>query len=281
MKKLAFLLTVLFTVITIGILSSCENQEQEEIQIASETSESNLAKYGNIHNQGLDYLKVNLKQSAVSFTAEHLDSVFQEYVRFQSGEKEGEKILTEIHSMKQQVLNGIFPSIEQVRSDKVSTFADNSNPYAGAALNEALIKIKDYLQSVPEDQIIDNQQVIADMQELIYTVNNSYDNQGLTSEDKDAIEQTLGVLYGSVAYWSTSENIQFWSACENNNNETHTRAETGKTKKLDTTSKNTKQKLSVVEFLSVMAAADAIGTMLGPEAGVIASTAAALAYDVE
>lgn len=102
------------------------------------------------------------------------------------------------------------------------------------------------------------------------------------------LAKSLGVLYGSIEYWTNSDNVNSWSKIYIEDQEnTHSKIATTKSKRMKKAKENKdSKKLSKADYITVVAAADTAGSFLGAAvasgpAAVAASAAAALYFDVE
>lgn len=271
MKKQVFLSMVISAVIGLFLFGSCMGQTDEQNEPKNEFANAIaiLKKYGNIHNDGLDYIKADKVSVSGFYTEARLDSVFEEYVFMQIGNENFNEVMNEIAPFKNQLREGRIPSLVMVRSGEYEGISEDTNPIAVEALNEASNKITNYLHSHNEDEILDNATVLSELQNIISKEYIKYLPLCKNTSEVTILEQSLGTFYGSVEYWTKSSNVKQWSNLNSDNDILATRA------------KNEKRKLTVPEYLSVVGAADAIGALVHPVAAVIASGAAALYYDVE
>ena len=109
-----------------------------------------------------------------------------------------------------------------------------------------------------------------------------YAKQCYSDINAKALSQTLGVLYGSLEYWTNSNNVEYWSKIyleeEEKTESCVTFSATKATENEDTDDRT----LSKSEWLQTVAAADAIGAATsGGALAAACSAAAALYFDVE
>lgn len=287
MKKTVFIVMAVFTALCMSLFSSCNNQELDGAKVDNSLSVTILEKFGKVHNEGLDFIKGSKEKTSGTYSQIHLDYVFREYVSLLHGSDNTERILENTKPFTEQLLTGNIPTLTQVRSGEFEYLLDQANPLALEALRECLIKITNHLSMADEDNILDNPVLLSDLHDIISKIYIDYANTINDPSDLASIELTLGVLYGSVEYWSNSKNIEYWSniiiSSEDDNN-AQTRGDSKPQPQQPSNpqpQQQQKQKLTTAEYISVVGGADAIGALLGPEMAVIASGAAALYYDVE
>ena len=279
-------------------LISCNSKERDEIELNNTNVENVLEKYANIHNQGLDYIKLDMEKTSDVYTKSRLDSVFVDYLINQYGKKESNHILCEINPLKEFVLNGHIPSLKATRSGESDVFLDNANANAKEALNVCMSKMSNYLDEYDADNIFDNTLLLNDLHALIIETFTSYKKKCDSDNDLKALSQTLGVLYGSIEYWTCSDNVESWGAVNiereensseviSNSNNASIRIRKKEPKKKE---KENDRMLSKNEWIQTVAAADALGAIAGGAAGgatgagagaLASSAAAALYFDVK
>lgn len=279
-KSVLLVISIIILELTL-VFSSCQNQELNEDIENKILSVNVLGKYGQNHNDALDFLLTDKLNFPGVYSEERLDSVFMEYFKLQNQNDFDNISFSEISNFKVQVLNGNIPSLLKVRSGEFQGFLDLANTIALEALNECLNEISNYLNTVPEDEIFDNNSLLSDLHYIIYENYNKYSSLSKENIDLDAIELTLGVLYGSIEYWTNSNNVKLWAYGLNEENKAQINFDDLNSTRADSNKKEEKRKLSKAEYISVVGGADSIGALLGPEMAVIASAAAALYYDVE
>lgn len=279
---------------------SCTSREQDENVSRLSNSESVLQKYASEHNDGLDYIKSDMEKAAGLYTMNRMDSVFKEYIASQYGKGQASEILKNILPVKERVINGDIPSLKQTRSTNDSY--GNANTVALQALNDCMKKIDYYLNGIPEDKLFDNSSVLSKLHSIIKESYVQYSGQCKSDDDFEVLAQTLGVLYGSIEYWTNSYNVDFWSKIITVGDEDispePTLAPSKSDKKDDKKGdgkgndkdkgkdKKDDKELSTSEWIQTVAAADAIGAILGGgaasgPAAVAASAAAAAYFDVK
>lgn len=279
MRKTVFLMMAVFTTACMILLSSCQNQDLDETSMNNPASLTTLEWHGKVHNEGLDFIKTDKMKTSGVYSKARLDSVFGEYIAVQYDIENTNRILEEINPIKEQLLSGNIPSLAKVRSCDFEESLDNANPLALEALSECLSKITNHLSTIPEEQIFDNPSLLKSLHDIIYKTYLNYAAQSKEPTDLASVELTLGVLYGSVEYWSNSKNVEYWSNIADENEFSYPKAK--KTNNSNMTRAEEKKKLTKEEYISVVGGADAIGALAGPHAAVIASAATALYYDVE
>ncbi len=269
---IAFIFAVVFV--------SCSNEEQTIIRNNTSTSANILCEYANIHNSGLDYIKSEVQKNHNKCTKKHLNEVLDEYVIGVYGKDSAQKIMQEIAPIEKRLFNGNIPSLAQTRGSVITNIANT-------AANECMDKIKNHLSDFEDDEIFDNKHLLEELHLIICKTYGAYVSKCSSDTEKQNLVQALGVLYGSIEYWTNSENVDYWSKIKMENDEdisseyVYTRGTTENTKK-DESSK----KLSKADYITVIAAADTAGSFLGAAiasgpAAVAASAAAALYFDVE
>lgn len=273
---LGLILALLFTALFISCNNEVQGSSNSDVLKTSEILKEN----GNIHNSGLDYIKNNALKTNNKCTQQYIGEVLGEYVRSIYDKDEANKIIQEIVPVQKQVFKHI-PSLSQTRSS-------NSTNMAMFATNESMNKIKQHLASFSNDEVFDNKKILDDLHLLICQTYEIYVKKCNSNDEKQALAQSLGVLYGSIEYWTNSENVEFWSKYKmdkngklSSKNLLNTRGKGNKEKDKD---KN--KKLSRKEYIEVVAAADVAGSYLGggfasAPAAVAASAAAALYFDVK
>lgn len=267
-----------------------------------------MKRYADIHNSGLDYIKSDAQRTTNRFTQKYLHGVLEKYVISIYGKDDAHKIMQEIAPMENLVFNGHIPSLTNISSltntpslRQTSSNSSNSSSsqtnIAIAAANECMDKIKNHLNAFHDENIFDNKYLLEDLHTIISKTYEIYVQKCSSDIEKQSLAQSLGVLYGSIEYWTNSENVEYWSRIkmENENSSEYvsnsTRAPKKEDKKDDKKDdkkedKKEDKKLSKKEYLEVIAAADTVGAFLGiaiasGPAAIAASAAAALYYDVE
>lgn len=177
--------------------------------------------------------------------------------------------------MVKKVFNGDIPSLTRTRSS-ISTNT------AIEASNECLDKIRTHLNTFKDNEIFDNKLLLEDLHLIISQTYDKYVQKCNSDIEKQTLAQALGVLYGSIEYWTNSKNVESWSKFEMDENEVLSSEQKAIKKddnKKDKEKKDDK-KVSKVEYFTVVAAADTAGSFLG---AAIASAPAAVAlyFDVE
>lgn len=157
-------------------------------------------------------------------------------------------------------------------------------------------KIKNHLSCFKDDEIFDNSDLLEDLHIIIIETYNTYASKCSTEQEKQTLTQVLGVLYGSIEYWTNSKNVESWIKIENdvnkssenvyNSTKSPKREEKKRRKRSNSRKKEDDNKLSKAEYVTVVAAADTAGAFLGAAvasgpAAVAASAAAGLYFDVK
>lgn len=280
---------LIFVFIIAALFISCSNDEQ--INISSLDSKNILQEYANIHNSGLDYIKNDVQKTYKNIcTPKQLDEVLDKYVISICEKDSAQKIMQEIAPVKKLLFNGHIPSLTKTRSN-IST------DVAKTAANECMEKIKNHLSCFKDDEIFDNSDLLEDLHIIIIETYNTYASKCSTEQEKQTLTQVLGVLYGSIEYWTNSKNVESWIKIENdvnkssenvyNSTKSPKREEKKEEKKEATVEKKEDDnKLSKAEYVTVVAAADTAGAFLGAAvasgpAAVAASAAAGLYFDIK
>lgn len=278
LQRLFILTSFSFIVGLPFLVISCKDNENEIVYPECVESENILNEYADFHNFGLDYIKISTDNMSGVFSKSRLDSVFGEFVVSQYGKRDAVKVLYDVEPIKELILNGAMPTLHYAKSEDNEIFRNQANPCALAALNECLSKISTQLQSISDDEVFDNIYLLNKLQTIIKETYNLYEINCDSDEDVIALAQTLGVLYGSIEYWSNSENVEYWTNIRMDEDE----GITSFTKYRSRAKEEQDKTLSKKDYIEVVAAADAIGGILGtPAAAVLASGAAALYFEVE
>lgn len=272
---------ILSTILIIQFIS-CNNKTQDEISFYDSESEKTLQKHANIHNFGLEYIKIEAKEASDVFTKGSLDSVFRELVIWQYGKREADVILQQIAPFKELVFSGNIPLISRTKNNVANNITDQANAFALEALRECMGNISNHLKGFGEDEIFDNKSLLNDLHNIICHSYSIYAKQCSSDINAKALSQTLGVLYGSLEYWTNSNNVEYWSKIyleeEEKTESCVTFSATKATENEDTDDRT----LSKSEWLQTVAAADAIGAATsGGALAAACSAAAALYFDVE
>lgn len=274
---------------------SCSNNEQNSFSYSdSASNETELMMYANLHNFGLNYIKSDVEKTYGLYTKKRLDSVFCEFVNYQYGKNDAGRILKEIDSMKELLFSGNVSSLLQTRGSKIDGFTNQVNALALDALNECMTKISDCLSVVPENELLDNKYLLDELHAIINKTYIIYANKCNSDVDSKVLVQTLGVLYGSIEYWTNSYNVSSWVNIKmhDDRNTCAPKFANGKDDddKKEEEEDDEDKKLPMNEWIEVVAAADATGLVMGSPVGggigagalaVAASAAVAIYYDVE
>ena len=274
-----FMGVILMVVLTIQLVS-CSNNEQDEISFNGLQTENILQKYGEQHNLGLDYIKLDAEKVSGIYTKSRLDSVFEDLVVFQYGHDNAKGQLDKASAIKELAFNGTIPCLDRTRCDNIDGFTKQANAFALKVLKDCMVNIANYLDNVHEDEMFDNDNLLAELHTII--VNNYIVNVKKCNSDIDAnaLAQTLGVLYGSIEYWTNSDNVECWASINMQSDKIKPSAALYNAKSI-TRAQESNKKLSKSEWLQTVAAADAIGALAGGPAAVACSAGAALYFDVE
>ena len=303
MNKAINILFNLIIILSLTFLTeSCSNKEQEENICGLSKSETTLRKYASFHNTGLDYIKGEIYKYKGNCTQIDLISAVDNYVYSIYDRNKANEIIQQITPIEKDFFNGNVPTLYQTRCN-ITT--DKPDDIAMNAITECLDKITNHLKSFKDDEILDNISLLNELQKIIVDTYNIYVKENNSDEEIQKLSQTLGVLYGSIEYWIKSDNVEYWSninitdnkyedtkynitreSNKNNNNNKKDDNKNGNNKDKDKNKENNKEvkKVSLTEFLTGVAAADAIGACMGAAvasgpAAVAASAAAAIVYE--
>lgn len=259
---------------------SCHNKQQDETYFTMSDSEEQLQTFANIHNAGLDYIKKDVIQVAEEYTPERLDSVFSSWATTQYGREGADSLLKQIHSMKRLAFKGILPSPVKTRS-RQDVYVQHAIPLAQEALDICMKKISHHLNLFTESELFDNKPLLLDLQKIIKETHLSYTQKCASEVDKKALDETLGVLYGSIEYWTSSTNVNAWSKKDIESSQDSPQIGARKRAKKTKTDREDDRVLSKHEWVMTVAAADAGGAAVGtPALGLACSAAVGLYFDV-
>lgn len=289
MKQKLFFLQGIILALVVTVAFSCTNNEHDYTDLRISKPNESLIKYASLHNLGLEYIINDAKGVSGNFTKENFKVALEKYVIGVYGKEKSKDIIYEISSMEDFVLSGNIPSLNQTRSA-----VSDTNALAVEAANVCLDKISVHLNNFRNNEILDNNHLLDEMHVIIDKTYNEYSKKCSSDNEMLALNQALGVLYGSVEYWVNSKNVSEWAELklEDDSNSSpssslENKSKDGKdNKKDDKNKKEDKKKVSVKEFVTIMAAADTLGAFLGAgiassPAAIAASAAAALYYEVE
>lgn len=279
MQKLLFILQVSLTTIMATLFTSCGNDAHDMVNNDFSVSENLLIEYGNIHNDALNFIKSEGPNRSQSLTQNRVDSTFNVWVETRYENQEIYYIFSQIKPLKEILSCGDPSRILPTRGDEADFLSDHANDFALDALKECLFKISQYMNNIDDVDIFDNQNILDELHQIIIETNNDYLSKCYSDIDKDALVKSLGVLYGSIEYWTNYDNVLFWTNVESEL--PMTRADN----KNEPAQKND-QTLSKKDWIQTVSAADAAGAVLGSgvasvPAGAILSAMAALYFDVE
>lgn len=227
----------------------------------------------------MDYIKYDAQRTSENFTQEYLEKMLENYVISIYGKDNAYKIIQEIAPVEKLILNGNIPSLAQTRSSA-------STNIAIAAANECMDKIKSHLNKFKDDEIFDNNSLLEELHLIITQTYDTFLKKCGSDEERLSLSQSLGVLYGSIEYWTNSDNVVSWSKLKKDNNSGTYSGTTSNSKlPMKNRARSSSRKLSKQEYITVVAAADTAGSFLGAAiasgpAAVAASAAAALYFDV-
>lgn len=290
---LFFSIGILLSGVIIVHFASCNAREYDEVNIEQASLAQELQAYAKVHNAGLEYIKSDAESTSQSYTTNRLDSVFEAWVAKQYGRNEANEILQQISPITTELLNGSQPSLGQTRSVRVRNSTHEINPLVQQALDDCMRQISRELSNTPDAKIFDNQTLLKKLHHIITLTCTNYSNSAKSPLEIQALKETLGVLYGSIEYWTNSHNAKFWSTMRIEQKQpSKTLINTGrftKEHKKDEPNKNKKIELTKEEWIAVVAEADAAGAAIGMGFGGVgggalaaaASAAAALYYDVK
>ncbi|GEM_PF-1870990 len=234
----------------------------------------------------MDYIKNRVASTSQD---QKLDSIFKAYVHFKYGNDKAINILDKIAPLTKKYFQSSSLSEVCARS---SYGGDNSalqnNKFVSEALHVCMDEIRNRMSNVSDNEVFDNKLLLTDLHSIIEETYTRFANNCNSKSDAEALEVTFGVLYGSIEYWSNSENSYFWSSINSTNMDQLTTAPKTRGAKQDNTKKEEK-KLSKSEWIQTVGAADAAGALagswFGPQAaaaaGLAASAAAAATNEVE
>ncbi len=280
------------------LFTACENSAQEEIiQSESELVESvnKLKKYANQHNSGLDYIKRDAEKFSGVYTVSRLDSVFEKYVAMNFEGKEMDEVLGRIAAMKAKLYVGNIPTLQSIGRGNDELMSSVDGNCALVALEECMSKISECIEANGDEILFDNERLLGEFHDVINRTYVSYTKECSNEEERNILCQTLGVLYGSIEYWSNSENVASWGNIDfedlSNGNSKPRRekgASAGEGSSVDVNkdnnsneNSNSDKTLSKSDYIMTIAAADAIGGYISGPGAIIASAGAALYFEVE
>lgn len=270
-------LGVIFVAILATMFTSCKGNEQDEFNLKSNESVSVLQKYANVHNSGLNFIKAESKAHK-SLTKNQLEHIMGGWLNQQYNHDVASRIMKEIAPIEESVFNGNIPSLTRTRGN-------TSTDIAITASNECLSKISKCLNSFKDKDVLDNSSLLDELHAIIIETYNAYIQKCSSETEKQVLAQALGVLYGSIDYWTNSANVEFWSKTRLEK-DSDTYSGLASKKIIKKAGKKKARKLSKAEYITVVAAADTAGSFLGAgvasgAAAVAASAAAAAYFDVE
>lgn len=287
MKHKLFIFTGVILAVVLSVqFISCNNQELDESSLVRSSTKNALQEYAYIHNLGLECIRLDAQKTSGDYTRTRLDSVFKKFVICQYGKAKADKVLREIDPIGELVFIGTIPSLRHTRGDEKNAHGNLENTLAQKALNECMVKIANQMNSVPEEELFDNPSLLEDLHAIINETYATCDKLCNSDADSQILVRTLGVLYGSIEYWSNSNNVNSWQMINlSENDKTLTRVETTLVPtivmKTEAKKQDDDKKLSKSEYIQTVAAADAIGALAGAPAAVACSAAAALYFEVE
>lgn len=296
-KNIVTLHSLLCCFLFSALLVSCGNKELSDANYNLLETEKILKEYANFHNNGLDYMKSDVQSPNVRCTQETLMASLGKYVADVYGKDDANKIIQTITPIEEDFFSGKVPGQTKRKSGIRSNI---SNSLAIEAANECLNNIELRLNKIKEDSILDNKSLLGELHAIIISTYNNYVKLCASELDKQELSQALGVLYGSIEYWTTSSNIKAWSAIrgekeehesgkrltirKNNSNDDNKGDNKGGDKDKNKDEEKSDKELSTAEYIMVLAAADTLGTALGAgvasgPAAVAASAAAAIYFE--
>lgn len=278
-------MTVLVSSIS-AMFVSCNSDVTSESSSGNLGSEHEMLKYAEDHNSGLDFFKQQAENNTYVFPQNHLDSLFKEWVMCQYGKERANEISQHIFSVEETALNGDFPSLAKTRSMGGTAFGGDVNSLSLDALEDCMRSISNEFEKYKESAIFDNIALLEKLHSIIGNTYLAYSEKCISDVEKKGIMITLGVLYGSIEYWTNSDNVDAWSRMQlitNDGSPSNVASITSKRiVKSKEVKKNDGRTLPKSEWVQTVCAADAAGAAIaGPEAGLAASAAAALYFDVE
>ncbi len=170
-------------------------------------------------------------------------------------------------------------------------------------MNKISIRLKDF----NDDEIFDNKQLLNELHGIIIKMYNKSLEECSSKDEEQELSQAIGVLYGSIEYWMVSRNMKSWGdihieevECKGSqpaktkrndkggDNKGNDKGDNKGNDKGDKKEHNKEddKKLSTAEFITTLAAADALGAYLGGgiasgPAAVAASAAAGIYFDTK
>lgn len=286
MKK--YLLT--FVIIIVSSISalfvSCNSDDDNEASQNSAPEENyELLKFAEEHNAGLNFIKQNAENEAYVLTSDQLDHLYSEWLISKYGREQTSEIIQHVSSLSETALCGNIPDLSDTRA-RTRSIGRDSNFIALDALDDCMNSIGIELKNYSENEIFDNIVLLEKLHEIIIEKYLDFSEKCSTDIEKESVSQTLGVLYGSIEYWTNADNVDAWLSMQlisDNNLTSNSVSVTNKRKeKSKEDKKENDRKLSKSEWVQVVCTADAAGAAIGGgAAGLAASAAAALYFDVE
>lgn len=300
-QKFSVLAGIVISAIMAISFVSCSNDEYDakmsrsfnsysndecDTRISTLQVERDLQDYAIIHNSGLNFIKEKVAQTPNGY---RLDSIFNRYVRLKYSYDESAKIISEISPLTNQFFSKTTPTSIYSYNGLVNIQDSKNNELASKALNTCMDKIRYCLDSVNDDNMFDNKYLLSNLHIIITDTYKEYSDNCKSKFDMNALTETLGVLYGSVEYWSNSNNVDSWSDIQLSYTSTESATLQNRVGTNHGNNKRRKkEKLSRSEWIQTVAAADASGALAGSyfgphaaaAAGLAASAAAAIAFDV-
>ena len=291
MKEKILTFTGILLTIILGqyLLTSCENTGHEINTTDYATSKNILMEYGNLHNQGLDYIKTDLSKYPGDYTKNRLDSTLVEFVSQDWTNSDIIKIsaLKGIKPMTELMFNDFLPSISKTRTLTESMLPKQTNIPAYKAVTECLGEISNILNNVKDNDVLDNKELLFQLLQIINNIHIQYQKQYQSDSDAEAINTALGILYGSIEYWTNSNNVNIWTQiCMDKVKEEKNLSIDYDNPKTRAKEEKKEETLSQSQWIILIATVDTAGGLLGSgiatvPAAAAASAAAALYFDVE
>lgn len=271
-KNFSIFISSILALVLLIQFGACHNYDQEEFNSTRSGSANVLVKYGNIHNAGLDYIRLRATETSNKYTKQRLISEFDKWAILQYGNACTDLFLRDTDSLKNLIIDGTIPSLIKTSGVDSKVLTDHVNIYAQQALTECVNRMSTCLTYFDKDKIFDNPILLEDLHTIIVGTYDHYSQKCESDTDAKALIETLGTLYGSVEYWTNSSNVKSWSKISMEKDKPSCK-EQGSEKKTT---------LTVVEYILVIAGADGIGAAFkSGHLAVILSGAAALYFDVE
>lgn len=289
--KFVILLGMALTALLAGLAISCSGDDgQYDVEQDYTTPEITFMEYANTHNLGLDYIKSEIQKANGFCSKELMESAFEKFMTIRYGETDAVKLCKKIEPVKDLIFNLDLKNVSMSRGNDID-IANQINPVALEAFNKCAKNISNYLAGSSKESLFDNDALLDDLQSIIIETYRAYAQISNSNADTQAVAQVLGVLYGSVEYWTNSENVRFWTNvdaeefCNYSVNPDllvpQARAENKTEVEDEDEDKKEDRELSPSDYIVTVASADAIGGLFSGIGAILTSGAAALYFDVK